>query len=295
MPILKIINPIAPRKRKLSTRIRDMGQTMTGPSGEKIPKYKHRPVFYSDDPARLGIRSTKKVLNKRRKAAAKKRLKTRRKNSKLKLKLHRKGIVNNLARKRRKTRTRRTHNKAAANKKRTYRRRTNPVLTKTVYRNRRRNAKSTYKRSYRRRRRNPDILGGGSTTEIIMKSGAAAAGGISAPWITNVFGISGNMKYLAQLAIGFVGFYIINMAGFRKYATPFATGVIAVTAYNFASDKGLLAGLGQVYTPGDYSNIYAMNEAAQLTEGMGSVALEQGTLESVPLMGDSMINMESEN
>jgi hypothetical protein len=129
-----------------------------------------------------------------------------------------------------------------------------------------------------------------------MKSGVAAAGGISAPWLTGMFGITGNMLYLAMLAYGFVGTYILGSLGLKKYQSAFASGVIAVTAYKFASDKGLL--LGYTWNNADYSNIYSMNAARQLTAGpaplleqIGSVPVEAATH---TLLGEQILNMESE-
>ena len=223
----------------------------------------------------------------------KKRLKkSRRKNSNSKLKPDRKGYSKLAARKRRR-KTKRTHNKAAASKKRTYkRRRTNPVRHYKMHR------KHTYKnrrRTHRRRHHNPvDFINGGSTTDLIMKSGAAAVGGVSAPWLSNMFGISGNMKYAAQFLYAIVGAYLLKSVGMGKYSSPFAFGVIAVTGYQFASDKGLLLGY---MGPQDYSNIYAMNSASQLSSVpiAENVMLGSAPLQSYSLAGNSEIVQETEN
>lgn len=221
------------------------------------------------------------------------------------LKTKSKGGEKTLAIRRRKRRkTRNTSAKRIVRRRVTRRRkRRNPSSPKVVYRTttryRNRTRHVNRRRSFRRKRRNPEILGGGGTTDILMKAGAAGVGGVLPSWITSTFGIEGNMKYLAQLITGAIGYYILGSVGAKKYASPFAFGVIAVTAYQFAKDKDLLAGYY-----GLPAGTGLVERGSRMISGMGSVPiLPAGMNGSVPLSGSVPVqsyslegwNQESDN
>jgi len=125
-------------------------------------------------------------------------------------------------------------------------------------------------RSRARRRklfRNPiDAALGGKTTDILVMSAGAAAGGIATPWLGGVFQLTGMVKTAAQLGIALAGYYLLGKIGMKKAALPFAAGSVAVTAYEFAKENNILAGLGgNDLTAIDFANMNAIEQ------GMGSV------------------------
>lgn len=279
---IKVINPTARRRKKNKIGIRRVKVR----GGYKI---KHRPVFYSDMPGKLGARSPKATLNKRRK-----------KRKHHKSKLHTIKEVNNVAYKRKKKRTK------VHNRKKTYKRRkkTNPGFS---YRKRRYHKRRVHnrRRSYRRRR-NPNGEVAALTTTNIMQMGAGAVAGAVGPvWVTNSFGIMGNMKYIAQVGIGLIGWWGLRKIGLRRMALPFVSAAVGVTALEFARDTNLLAGLGNVYyTYDDIRNLNrlqpvnglgtVLDNRAMLTNGnpgMGTVLDNQ----MMPTMGHDEMTMESEN
>lgn len=143
----------------------------------------------------------------------------------------------------------------------------------TYTKNRRRYSARKRGRS-RRMFKNPiDAMTGARTTDLLVSGAGAAAGGIATPWLGNIFQLQGMVKYAAQVGIALAMYYIFNKIGMRKAAVPAAAGGIAVTAYQFAQENNILAGLGNDYiTPGDQD---IMNNIAS---GFGAVHADLGSV-----------------
>lgn len=141
-----------------------------------------------------------------------------------------------------------------ARKHKTKRRRKNPAFNPK----RRRFGRRRYKR-------NPEFqLSTASMTNTFIDGGVAAVGGVGAAWTANMFGIEGNMKYVYMLGFALLGGFLLQKLN-TGIARPFALGAIAVTAYTFAQDKELLAGLsgngGDQLTLEDWKNLNELKAA----------------------------------
>lgn len=140
----------------------------------------------------------------------------------------------------------------------------------TYVKNRRR-VKTRSRVRRRKMFRNPiDAMTGGKTTDLLVMGAGAGIGGVATPWLGNIFQLTGMVKYAAQAAIAVAGYYMLNKIGMKKAALPFAAAGIGVTAYQFAQENNILAGLGSdELTTADLQRLDA------LSNGMGAIPYDQ--------------------
>lgn len=149
-----------------------------------------------------------------------------------------------------------------------------------------------HRRRSRRRYHNPEFsLSTTSLTNVAIDGAVAAGGGVSAAWLSNMFGIEGNMKYLFQIGYGLLGGFLLQKLN-TGIAKPFALGVLAVTAYQFAQDKQLLEGLGlgslgnsNEMSLQDWQNLENIKRAFQTENVNGLGLIPETTQGLIPLNG----------
>lgn len=113
-------------------------------------------------------------------------------------------------------------------------------------------------RGRRRFRKNPADLPG-KTTDLLTMAAGAGVGGVAVPWIGGIFQLEGMVKYAAQLAISLGGFYLLKRV-LPNAALPFAAAGVGVTAYQFAQENNILAGLNG-FNDADMQNFEQMRAA----------------------------------
>lgn len=147
------------------------------------------------------------------------------------------------------------------------------------------------KRSRRRYRRNPEGLAGVRTNDLLQMTAGAAAGGIVTPWISGVLQLEGMIKYGAQLIMA-AGLYYGLKKIMPRAAVPAAAAAVGVTAYQFAQEKGILAGLGQDdLTADDIERLNFIREGVEganlpvgaVYPGLGSVYPVSGSIPLSPV------------
>jgi hypothetical protein len=163
--------------------------------------------------------------------------------------------------------------KTTRRKTRKRRARKNPAGVCYLHKNRR-PVRSRRRSTRRRLFKNPfDPMTGQRGTDLLVSAAGAGAGGIVTPWIGGVFQLQGMVRWAAQIGIALAGYYMLGKIGMRKAAVPFAAGGVAVTAFQFAQENGILAGLsGDNLTATDLMNMRAIES------GMGNVMPQIGAV-----------------
>lgn len=137
---------------------------------ERVGKYKHRPVFYSQSADKLGTRSEFKKLNPK------------------------KGVSKMAAKKPKYRRKAKRSNPQRAK---------SSGVTKYKYR-----YKPTFRRA--KKRRNPDVAGGVSVSSAAMVIGGGIAGAVGYKVTTGLFQTEGNGKYLVAIVLALGGGWLLS-------------------------------------------------------------------------------------